>query len=74
MPRNEPIVFGMTRNTGQLHCEVKMPVLLRVSSRLIFKMGYVAFGINQCVINYLTLVNKTVGIWMLRFAKRMCQV
>ena len=70
--------FGMPcftlRNTGQLHCYLRTPVLLSVSTRLILKMSCVDFVINQCAINCLTLVNSALIIWMLRFAKRMRQV
>ena len=38
------------------------------------RISCVHFGINQCTINCLTLVNSTLVIWMLRFAKRMHQV
>ena len=55
--RNNPSVVEATRNTGRLHREVRMPVLLSASTGLIFKTNCVDFGINQCAINCLTLVN-----------------
>ena len=39
-----------------------MPVLLSVSTRLILKMSCVDFGINQCAINCLTLLNSALVI------------
>ena len=72
-PKNNPSVVGM-RNTGRLHREVRTLVLLSASTRLIFKTSCVDFGINQCAINCLTLVNSALVIWMLRFAERMRQV
>ena len=64
----------MTRNTGRLHGKVRTPVFLCVSTRLIFKTSCVNFGINQCTINCLTLVNSALVIWMLRFTERTHQV
>ena len=68
MPRftckNNPSMIGMTRNTGQLHREVRMSVLLSASTRLIFKMSCVDCGIDQSAINCL---NSALVIWMLRF-------
>ena len=55
---------------GRLHHEVRMPVLLCVSTRLMFKTSWVDFGINQCTINCLTLMNSALVIRMLRFAER----
>ena len=39
-----------------------MPVLLSVSTRLILKMSCVDFGIDQCAINCLTLLNSALVI------------
>ena len=72
--RSNPSVVGTTRNTGQLHHEVRMLVLLSASTRLILKTSCVDFGINQCTINCLTFVDSALVIWMLHFAERMHQV
>ena len=69
-PRNNPSVVGTTRNTGRLHREVRTLVLLSASTRLIFKTSCVDFGINQCAINCLTLLNSALAIGMQRFAER----
>ena len=74
MPRNNLRVLGTTKNTGRLQHEVSMPLLLSASTRLIFKTSCVDFGINQCAINCLTLVNSSLAIGMLCFAERMCQI
>ena len=48
-----------------------MPLLLSASTRLILKTSCVDFGINQCAINCLTLVNSALAIGMLCFEERM---